>query len=110
MMFQPLFLMDLLAGLGLGEQVMVAATFIITVLYLFKGKQAAGSFVGLMGTVWLATVSVLVAASVAIFLGWVNPIPEAFFSDLWKGAQMAFDFIKGPVDDWVRRLLSRLFG
>lgn len=110
MTLQPLFVMDLLSGLGFGEQVMVSAVFVLTVLYLLKGKKAAGTFVGVMGTMWLLTVGILAAAAVAIFLGWVNPVPEEFMADIVKAAKATFDFVKGPVDDWIRDLIRRAMG
>lgn len=105
---QPLFVMDLLSGLGFGEQVIVGATLVITALYLRKGKSAAGMFVGLMGTVWLVATSAVVATAVAIFMGWVDPVPHKFFADVMAGGKAAIEFALGPLDDWVRNLVSGL--
>lgn len=105
---QPLFVMDLLSGLGFGEQMIVGATLILTALYLFKGKKAAGMFVGLMGTVWLAATSIAIAAAVAIILGWVDPIPGRFFADLWTATKATFEFATGPAGDWISGVISDL--
>lgn len=101
----PLFVVDLLAGLNLGEQVTVAAVFILFVLYAVRGKKAAGSVVGVMGTAWLLSVGISLALAVAILLGWVDPNPVAFLEDAGMALKEAAEWFYGPIGDFFRDLL-----
>lgn len=83
MILTPLIVTEILSGLGFGEQVVVGAVLVITVLYLFRARSAAGKTVTLASTVWTVAVAVLAAGSLAIFLGWVDPSPGKMMADLF---------------------------
>lgn len=95
---------ELLSGLGFGQQIIVAATVGIFILYLFRGKKAAGRAVGIASSAWLAGVSVLAAIALSILFGWVDPNPANFVNDViafiqglisWGG-----DVIGETLDHW----------
>lgn len=98
----------LLEGLGFGQKVVVAAILGIFVIYLFRGKKAAGTFVGLMGTLWVITISILGALILAILFGWVDPNPTKFLSDMQAWAEIALDLTTNYVADIVKTVLEDL--
>lgn len=98
----PLQVVRIISELGLGEQVTAAAVLAIVVLYLFRGKKAAGTVVGVVGTIWFAGVSVGVALAVALLMGWVDPNVSEFLSDVQMLAGELLRLLMGPVEDFVR--------
>lgn len=103
-------LIDIVRALGAGEQVVVAATLGLVVLYLFRGRKLAKLVVGLAGTAWLVGVAVGIAVIGIILAGWVDPRPSAFISDVGAAASAAGELAAGAVDDWLADLLEGLVG
>jgi len=68
-------LLELLSQLGVGAQVMIAASLAMAAYYLLKGKKYAGMAAALGGSMVVYGVVVLVALAVAIGLGWLEPNP-----------------------------------
>jgi hypothetical protein len=104
----PLFIFGLLDGLGLGERILVGAVFVLFVLYLWRMRQMAGKSANTASTLWLVGISVSAAAALAIFLGWVDPFPDRFLTDVMSWVRATFEFVFGPVDDFIRGLIPWL--
>lgn len=103
--FTPLFIVDLLANLHLGEQIFVSLTLLFIayegVRVMNAGKRA-GSFVG--GFMWYGVV-IFVAIAGAVLLGWVDPNPGKFIGDLTSWMGMALD----TIGRWVMEKLQGMF-
>jgi hypothetical protein len=102
----PLLLGDAIAGLGFGQQVTVAATVFIAVLYLFRGRKAAGRAVGVAGRLWFAAVAFGVGTALVILLGWVDPNVGAFADDISAALGAIVDTVGDFVADRVDGLLD----
>lgn len=105
MMLRPLLIMDVLAGLNLGQQMMVAAVLSIAVFYLFRAKKAGGLLVGLMSTAWLIAVSIAAVFVLVIVFNWADPNVGEFTSDIVAGADALNRFVIRTAVDLVSGLL-----
>lgn len=98
-MTPPLFVSVLVESLGLGEGLLVAAVLIIFVLYLWRGRKWGQLLVGMVGTAWLIAVAVALVVAAGIVLGWADPNPGAFISDMAAAATAFYDVVTGAIQD-----------
>lgn len=99
-------ILDILRGLGLGEQAMVAAALLLVVMYLFRSKKMIGTVAGMFAQAWFAAVVIAVTIAGAILFNWVDPNPAAFVGDVLAGIRLAVEVVTGPVEQWLRGLAS----
>ena len=69
-MFSPI---DLVASLGLGGQMVTAATLLLVAVYVYRAIGVARLVTGVVSTVTREVLVLLVAAAVVIGLGWASP-------------------------------------
>lgn len=102
----PLQLIGFLSQLGLGEQITVAATIGVILLYLFRSKQYAGTVAGVFGTLWFATISAGVVLVVALLTGWLDPNAGKFISDVIAGAQFIIEVPLDIIADYIKSAID----
>jgi hypothetical protein len=73
-------LLDALRGLGLGGQLLVAATLLMGGVYAWKGAKTVNLVAAYAASGMLYVVVLLVAIGLAIAAGWIDPNPGAFLS------------------------------
>lgn len=100
----PLFLGDLLAGLGLGSQVVVALSAGFIVWYAFRALRIGRTVGGIVGQLVKYGMAVGTFAAVGIFFGWVNP--GVLVGDLFAGAGAAAAAVGEFGDDLLDWLLG----
>lgn len=106
-MIDPLFIRGMMKGLGLGQQVIVGATLLLLVTYLFRGKKYASRTATFFGKIWFVSVVVGLAVSVVIFTGWADPNPSKFINDLVTAGRITSQNILDPLVDSVFDFLGR---
>ncbi|SFR31160.1 hypothetical protein [Halorubrum sodomense] len=90
-------LLEALAALGAGQQVLMGATLLVVGFYLFKAVKI-GKVVGdLFSSAAGYAIVVAVGAGLAIALGWVDPNVGAATSQL----ATAVDAVWSVVGEWV---------
>ncbi len=90
---------ELLGSLGLGQQVMTAATIGAVAWYLFRGKSAASTFAAGIGTVTTVVMGTLATLAVAIALGWVDPDIAKLTGDVLAAGTTVLEWLASiPVD------------
>lgn len=102
----PLFLTDLLAGLGFGQQVVLAAMAGFFVWYAFKALRIGRAFGSLVESVIKYGMAVVTFVAVGIFFGWVNP--GLLLADLLAGGAAGVDMagrVLGMAWDWLLGVL-----
>lgn len=93
--------------MGLGDGLLVAAVLVIAVLYLWRGRKCGQLLVGVVGTAWLIAVAVALVVAATIVLGWADPNPSVFLSDLGTGARALYDIVAGVIQDQFQGVLNR---
>ena len=98
-------LLEALAALGAGQQLMMGAMLFVVAIYLFKAVKV-GRIVGSILSSGVAYgIVILVGAGIAIALGWVDPNVGRMTSQLATGADAVWDAIGGwVIDQTIGRL------
>lgn len=91
----------LLGALNLGEQVTVAAVFVIAAWYIIRGKSFIGTVIGIVGTITTVILGVLGVLAVSVALGWFDPQPGVFFDDIATAGQGAIEVGRDIVTGWL---------
>jgi hypothetical protein len=99
-------LFDLLSSLGLGEQLTTAAVFALIGWYILRGKSFIGTIISAVGTVTSIVLGVLVVLAVSVALGWFDPQPSVFLSDVSAWFREVIDLTDDVVLDWLSRVVS----
>lgn len=98
-------LLEALAALGAGQQLMMGAVLFVVAIYLFKAVKI-GRIVGSILSSGVAYgIVILVGGGIAIALGWVDPNVDRMASQLATGADAVWD----AIGEWVvEQLIGRL--
>lgn len=98
-------LLEALAALGAGQQLMMGAVLFVVAIYLFKPVKI-GRIVGNVLSSGVAYgIVILVGGGIAIALGWVDPNVGRMTSQLATGADAVWD----AAGEWVvDQLIGRL--
>lgn len=102
----PLVLVDLLRGMGVGEQVTVALLVGIVLIYLFRGRKVASAIAGVVGTAWLVAMGIGVFVIAMLVREWADPRPSAFMHDVAVLADLAKQYLVDPGVDWLRDVVA----
>lgn len=94
-----------LLGAVLSGDLLIAAVLVIGIWYLFRGKSAAATVAGVMGTASAVAMGVLAVLALGIALGWFDPNPAKVGSDLVTGAGVVLEALKGLAIDQIKGLL-----
>lgn len=73
-------LLDALASLGLGGQLLVAATLVAAAMYAWKGAKVANVVAAYLSSGFAYVVVVCLAIALAVAANWIDPHPGAFLS------------------------------
>jgi len=98
-------LLEALAALGAGQQLMMGAMLFVVAIYLFKAVQVGRIVGGILSSGVAYGIVILVGAGIAIALGWVDPNVGRMTSQLTTGADAVWDAIGGwVIDQTIGRL------
>jgi hypothetical protein len=98
--------MDALAALGVGGQLMIAATLGLVAIYAVKGVRVGRTVGTVLSSTVTYVVAALVAVAVAIALGWVDPSPDTFMAHVQTAVDAVWDVTGGWVVDAVQGVVS----
>jgi len=101
------FLPEFLASLGLGSQVVVAASLAMVALYVYRAVGIARLIAGIAGLIATHALVLLVAFAAVIALGWVAPNADTMTAH----ARIAWDIASDRGIDLLRfafEYISRL--
>jgi hypothetical protein len=98
-------LLDLLGSLGLGSQVMLAATLGVSGFYLLRIVSGARTVGGVLTSGVAYVVAILGAAAIAIALGWVEPSIATATEHLTTAAEWVWSVSGGYVIDFATEVL-----
>lgn len=99
-------LLDALRALGVGGNLLVAAILGLAGFYLFRGKRYAGTAAAATGSAAIYGIVVLVALSVSIALGWLEPNPGLITDALGGVVEFGGDLVTGIVRWTLERALE----
>jgi len=103
-------MLGILGSLGLGGQVMTAATVGIIALYLFRVVKVGRLIAGAFGAAAFYALAILVFTAISIGLGWFDPQPDVVIGHVTTAIAKGWEMASGPIADLLVRVIERVIG
>ncbi|WP_058365962.1 hypothetical protein [Haloparvum sedimenti] len=92
---------EIVSSLGLGGQVVTAATLFLGAIYVYRAQAVARIAVAVGGTLAGYALVLLIVLAVATGLGWVDPRPATVF----EHARAVWSFLSGRGAEWLMEVV-----